>query len=251
MAGELNSEFGADPAAAAGGGGGGGGRGGRGGGGGPTVEPGEYTVTLTAGNFKDSKTVIVEEDPRVAPLFSASDRAKQRAAIDTLVALTKQAEEPRRKAVAMSTALTAVTTSWTQPNAPQVPDAVKKAVEELNQRVTKASAVFQAAGGGRGGRGGGGGGAGAAPAFTPAPVPQKLQRLLQQIDSYSAAPTSQQMSDIQNAKDELTRGAAEVDKLWDEVAKLNKTMADAGVQYFTVNLNAVQAAPAFGRGGGN
>jgi hypothetical protein len=193
----------------------------------------------------------VEEDPRVAPLFSAADRAKQRQAVDTLVALTKQTEEPRKKAVAMSTALTALTASWSQPDAPQVPAAIKTSVEDLQKRVTSAESVFQAAGGGRGGRGGGGGGAGAAAPFTPPPVTQKLQRLMQQIGGYSAAPTSRQLSDIKDAQEELTKGAAEVEKLWDEVAKLNKTMADAGVQYFTVNLNAAPAAPAFGRGGGN
>jgi photosystem II stability/assembly factor-like uncharacterized protein len=253
LAGELTSEFGPEAAGAAGagagggGGGGGGGRGGRGGGA-PLVDPGEYTVTIAMGDKKDSRTIVVEEDPRV--VFSAEDRAKRRQAVDTLVAMSKQTAEPARRATAMTTALTNLTASWQQLNAPQVPDSIKKAVEDLNIRVKVASAVFVAAGGGRGGRGGGGG-AGAAPAFVPPPVTQKIQRLMGLIDGYSSAPTTRQLADIQVAQAELQKGIAEIDKLWDELPKLNKLMADAGMQYFTVNLNVPPPPPAPGRGGGN
>jgi hypothetical protein len=251
LAGELNSEFGAEAgtgagAAAGAGGGGGGGRGGRGGGA-PLVDPGEYVVTVAMGNAKDTRTMVVEEDPRV--VFTAEDRAKRGQAVDALMAMTKQAAEPSRRATAMTTALTNLIASWSTLNAPPIPDAVKKAVEDLNARVKVAAAVFVAAGG-RGGRGGGGGGAGAAPPFVPPPVSQKIQRLMGQIDGYTAAPTTRQLADLQATQAELQKGIAEIDKLWDEVPKLNKMMADAGVQYFTVNLN-VPAAPAFGRGGGN
>ncbi|MGA3239557.1 MAG: hypothetical protein ABSG03_25045 [Bryobacteraceae bacterium] len=250
LAGELNSEFGAEAAGAGGGGagggggGGGGGRGGRGGGA-PLVDPGEYTVTIAMGDKKDSRTMVVEEDPRV--VFSAEDRAKRRQAVDTLVAMTKQTAEPSRRANAMTTALTSLTASWALPNAPQIPDSVKKAVDDLNARVKVAAAVFVAAGG-RGGRGGGG--AGAAPAFVPPPVTQKIQRLMGQIDGYTEAPTARQLADLQAAQAELQKGIAEIDKLWDELPKLNKMMADAGMQYFKVNLDVpMPAAP--GRGGGN
>jgi hypothetical protein len=211
------------------------------------VDPGEYVVTVAMGNAKDTRTMVVEEDPRV--VFTAEDRAKRGQAVDALMAMTKQAAEPTRRATAMTTALTNLIASWSTLNAPPVPDAVKKAVEDLNARVKVAAAVF-VAGGGRGGRGGGGGGAGAAPPFVPPPVSQKIQRLMGQIEGYTEAPTTRQLADLQVVQADLQKGIAEIDKLWDEVPKLNKTMADAGVQYFTVNLN-VPAAPAFGRGGGN
>ena len=150
----------------------------------------------------------------------------------------------------MTTALTSLTASWALPNAPPIPDNVKKAVDDLNTRVKVAAAVFVAAGGGRGGRGGGGGGAGAAPSFVPPPVTQKIQRLMGQIDGYTEAPTVRQLADLQATQAELQRGIAEIDKLWDELPKLNKLMADAGVQYFKVNLD-VPPPPAPGRGGGN
>src|SRR5579859_3455626 len=65
---------------------GGGGRGGGGGGGGgpfgfganrgPLVDPGEYNVAIAAGGKNETKTVGVEEDPRIT--LSAADRAKRR-----------------------------------------------------------------------------------------------------------------------------------------------------------------------------
>jgi hypothetical protein len=67
------------------------------------------------------------------------------------------------------------------------------------------------------------------------------------IDGYSAAPTPRQMSDLAEAQTQLQGGIAEVNRLWDEVPKLNKLMLDAGVPYFSVTLGpAVQPG---GRGG--
>ncbi len=187
------------PAAGRGGGGGGGGGGGRGGrgGGAPLVDPGKYTITLTAGNAKDSMAIEVEDDPRVQ--MSSEDRTKKRQTIQTLVTMIKEAEEPRRKAAGMTTAMTNLLASWQTPNAAPVPDGVRKAVEDFNARLKAAAAVFEAAGGGRGGRGGGGGGAGPPAGYTPPPVTQKVTQLMGQIDAYSSAPTSKQMQDLAEA----------------------------------------------------
>jgi len=258
VGGELTTEFGpageagATGAAGAGGrgaGGGGAGGGGRfgGGRGGPMVDPGDYTVTLTVAGKSESQAVKVEDDPRVQ--FSAEDRARRRQAVDTLVSMAKEADAGRRKAVAMTTALTSLTDSWKGPNAPVVPESVRKAADDLLARAKKAAATFESPGGGRGGRGGGG--AGPPPAYTPPPVTQKITRLLFSIDGYSAAPTARQTADIEACSAELKKGTDEINVLWDEVPKLNKLMTDAGVTYFTVNLNAVPAAAAGGRGGGN
>jgi hypothetical protein len=57
------------------------------------------------------------------------------------------------------------------------------------------------------------------------------------------------MADLQDASAQLKAGIAQVDALWDEVPKLNKMLADAGVPYFNVNLNP--ARPTGGRGRGN
>ena len=243
--GEIANEFGPAGAAGGGGGGGGGGRGGRGGA--PMVDPGKYKVTVTVAGKSDSRTITVDEDPRVQ--FSDTDRAKRRKAVDTLVSMTKEADASRRKAVAMTTALTSLTDSWKGPNAPTIPEAIRKAADDLLARAKKVSATFEAQGGGRGF--GGGGGAGAPPPYTPPPVTQKIQRLMGTIDNYSAAPTVRQMADIDDCASQLKKGTEEVNALWDDVPKFNKQMADAGVQYFTVNVNAVPAPVQGGRGGGN
>jgi hypothetical protein len=242
--GELTTEFGP---AGGGGGGGGGGRGFFGAGRGPLVDPGEYTITITAAGKTDSKTFIVEDDPRVQ--LSSDDRARRRQALSRLVSMTKDAEAGRKKAVGMNTALTSLTDSWKQPNSPPVPDAVKKAAEDLLVRVKAAAAIFESAGGGRGGRGGAGGGAGPPPPYTPPPVTQKIGRVLAALDGYSAAPTTRQMADIEDAAAQLQKGLAEVNRLWDEAPKLNKMMADAGMQYFKV-VEATSPPQGGGRGGG-
>jgi photosystem II stability/assembly factor-like uncharacterized protein len=225
-------------AGAAGGGGGGGGRGGFGAGRGPMVDPGEYRLTISANGKTESRTVLVEDDPRVQ--FSNDDRAKRRKALDTIVTMTKDADAARRRAVAMNTSLTSLTDGWKQPGAPAVPDPVKKSAEDLLSRVKKVVARLEAPAGGRGG------GAGAPPPYTPPAIPTKLARLMGAIDSYSAAPTSRQLAEIDEAAGQLKTVSAEVNTLWDEVPKLNKQLIDAGVPHFTVNPNPV---PAGGRGG--
>jgi photosystem II stability/assembly factor-like uncharacterized protein len=239
LPGELQTEFGA-AGNAEGGGGGGGGGGGRGGGParGSLVDPGEYTVTIAAAGKTDSRTISVEEDPRVQ--FSDADRAKRRKALSTLTTMTHDADAASRRITAINTALTSLTESWKAPNAPAVPDSVKKAAEDLVARVKPAFAMFANQGGNREG-------GAPPPAYTPPPVTQKLSRLMNAIDGYSAAPTTRQLADIEEASAQLQKGIAEVNRLWDEVPKLNKLMTDAGVPYFTVNLNVAQLA----RGGAN
>jgi photosystem II stability/assembly factor-like uncharacterized protein len=231
-AGELTTEFGAE-------GGGGGGGGGRGFGGparGALVDPGAYVVTISAAGKTDSKTFTIEEDPRVQ--FTDDDRSKRRRALDTLAGMTRDADAARRKIVGINTAITAMIDSWKLPNAPVVPDSVKKAADDMLARVKPALAIFEAPAGG--GRGGGG-------PFVPPPVTQKIARLMTTIDGYSAAPTVRQMADIAEATTQLQAGVFTVKNLWDEVPGFNKVMQDAGVPYFKVTL-AGPAQPG-GRGG--
>ncbi len=229
FAGELQNEFGVapvegQPVAA---GGAGGGRGGLPPGRGPLAEPGTYTVTVALGNKTDSKTVTVEQDPRIQ--VPPSDRETRRKTIDTLVTLTREADAARRRAVAIRNALTSLTDGWKQPNAPQIPDAVKKAADELLARSKTVADRFESAGGGRGG----GGGAGAPPPYTPPPVTQKISRLLGALDNYTSAPTSRQLAEAEDASQQLQKDLAELNKLAADVPRLNKMMSDAGIPYLT------------------
>ena len=222
------------------GGGGGGGRGGlnnRG----PLVDAGQYTVTIALAGNTQSKTVTVDDDPRVT--ISEADRAKRRQALDRVVQLTRDAEMARRKIVAMNTALTSLTDSWKRPGAVPVPDSVRKATDDFSARIKAVIGTFQAEPSNRGG------GAGPEVRYVTPPVSQRIGRVAGQIDGYSSAPTARQMADIEEAAGEVREGVAEVNKLFDEMPRLNKTLADAGVPYFTADPNSVPPA-AGGRGGG-
>jgi photosystem II stability/assembly factor-like uncharacterized protein len=212
----------------AGGGGGGGGGFGFGGGRGPLVDPGDYTITVAAGGKSESKTVAVEEDPRVS--MSAEDRTQRRQALAKLYAMARQADEGRRKIVAIRTSLTALTDGWKRPAASKVPDDVKKSADALLVKVKEVAGTFEVE------REGQLGSAGPPLKYTPPPVNQKIGRLMGSIDSFSGPPTARQLEDIQQASAELEPGLAAVKKLEDEdVPRLNKMMADAGVPYVTAD----------------
>lgn len=222
------------------GGGGGGGLFGFGGGRGPLVDPGEYTVAIAVLGKTETKTVVVEEDPRVS--MPAEERTRRRQAITKLYAMAKDADSGRRKIVALRTSLTTLTDAWKRPGAPVVPDGVKKAANDLLAKVKDVVPTFEVE------REGQLGGAGPPLKFTPPPVNQKITRLMGSIDAYSAAPTVRQMGDIDQASTELQSGLAVVKKLTDEdLPRLNKMMADAGVPYVTVETGPAQPQ---GRRGG-
>ena len=221
-AGEPGAAAGAAGAPAAGGGEGFGF--GFGGGRGPLVDPGDYTITVTAGGKSESKTVAVEEDPRVT--MSASDRTQRHEALTKLYAMAKQADEGRREIVAIRTSLTSVTEGWKRPTAPKIPDDVKKAADDLLVKVKAVIGTFETE------REGQLGSAGPPLKYTPPPVNQKIGRLLASIDSYSASPAPRQLEDIRQASDELEPALATVKKLVSEdLPRLNKMMADAGIPY--------------------
>ena len=211
----------------------GGGRGGGGGGGGgpfgfanrgPLVDPGEYNVAIAAAGKNESKSVAVEEDPRIT--LAATDRAKRRQALTKLYGMARDAETGRRKIVAIRTSLTTLTDSWKRPGASQPPEPVKKAADNLLAQVKEIAGLFEVD------RQGGLGSAGPPLTFTPPPLNQKIGRLMSSIDGYAAAPTDRQLTDIDLASTELGPALASVNKLTNEdVPRLNKMMADAGVPY--------------------
>jgi hypothetical protein len=184
-------------------------------------------VTLAKGGKTETKTVTVELDPRLQ--ISTPDRDTRHKTIETLTGLSREADAARKKAVAIRAAITSLTASWKLPNAPAVPDAVKKSADELLARSKTVADRFEAQGGGRGG----GGGAGSPPPYTPPPVTQKIARLLGALDSYSGAPTAFQLTETQDAAAQLQKDVAVLNALAADVPKLNKMIADAGIAYFS------------------
>ncbi len=219
----------------AGGGGGGGFFGG--GGRGPLVDPGEYKITVAAGGQTVSKPLTVEQDPRVN--MPAEVIAQRRDAITKLYGMAHEADEGRRKIVALRTSLTTLTDSWKRPGAPPIPDAVKKQAESMLANAKEVVATFEVQ------REGPLGDAGPPLKWTPPPVNQKLGRLMNSIDSYTGPPTARQLADLDADSHDLQQGMTAVNKLVNEdLPRLNKMMAEAGVPYVTVDT----AAPPNGQG---
>jgi len=176
-----------------------------------------------------SKTVAVEQDPRIT--VSSDDRAKRREAITKLYVMARQADEGRRKIVAVRTSLVTVTDAWKRPSAPAIPAPVKQGADDLLAKIKADIGTFEFE------REGPLGAAGPPLKYTPPPVNQRITRLLNGLDSYSGAPTARQLADIQSASVTLVEGLAKVKKITeDDLPRLNKMMAEAGVPYITADV---------------
>ncbi len=205
-------------AGARGGGGGGFGGGGRG----PLVEPGPYTVKVTAGSETQSQTVEVDEDPRVQ--ISAQDRQARQDAIMRLYALTRTATLDQREINALKTALDAAMAGWKRPGAPKIPDNVQKAADDFSKKVDEVRAKYQGAGPGEGGGGG-----------APPVLPTRVTRLMGLLESYTAAPNAEEMEEISVLEKEVPAGHEQVQKLVSEdLENLNKMMNESGVPHIVV-----------------
>jgi len=216
-----------EPPGAAGAAGGGGG-GGFGGGRGPLVEPGTYTVKVTAGSDTQTQTVQVEEDPRIQ--VSAEDRAARHDAIMKLFELSRTATLDQRQINALKVALDAAIAGWKRPNAPKVPDNVQKAADDFSKRVDAERAKYQGAGPGEGGGG------------APPTLLARVTRLMGVLENYTAAPTAGEGEEIAELDKKVPVEHEQVQKLvTEDLEGLNKLMNEAGIPHIVV-------APATGGG---
>ncbi len=184
-----------------------------------------------------SKIVKVSEDPRIN--FTSEDRAKKKAALNQIQPLITQASIAQFTIVTLRTTLSASIESWKRPGAPQVPDNVKKAADELLKKIDDAYPTW-----------------GTPPAFVnptgsagpplvdlPTPLNQRVTQLAFGIEGTSAAPTDWEMSQIQILLKRVPEAAGIVRKLaGEDLEALNKMMREANIQYISM--------PAIGGGGG-
>ncbi len=222
------------------GGGGGGGGGGFGGGGGQgfRVEPGDYTIKMKLGETEVSKTVKVVEDPRIN--FSADDRAKKKAALGQLTPLMTQAVIAQFTIVNMRTNLNTAIEAWKRPGAPQVPENVRKAADDLLKKIdetyvnwgTPPSLVTNISQ------------AGPPLVELPSPLNQRVAQLTFAIEGTSAAPTAWELGQIQILSQKIPEAAGVVRNLATDLEALNKMMREANVPYI-----AMPAIPGGGGGG--
>jgi photosystem II stability/assembly factor-like uncharacterized protein len=225
---DLRSRAAAPPAEAGGEGAPVGGGGGFFGGGaqGLRVDPGTYTVKIKLGNTEQSKTINVIDDPRVN--LSADDRAKKRAALIKLQPLVLEGTTAATQIAGLRTNVNNAIESWKRPGAPQVPDNVKKAADDLLKKIdaayvnwgtppSLASNISSA---------------GPPLVVLPTPLSQRAAQLMNAIENTSAAPTDYEISQIDILTKRIPPAADEVRNLVTvDLAALNQLMIDAKVPY--------------------
>ena len=194
---------------------------------GPHVDPGTYTIKIKAGTNEATQEVVVEDDPLIQ--LSAEDREARRAAIDQLYTMEKTAAKDRKTMQELKDALNAARGQWkadaNKPDLPKIPEDIQKDADELQKKVDKLADKFIRDRGGLGN-------AGPPLEWKPDPLPDQTQRLLQDLDGYSAAPGGQQKEKLAELGPLVSDASAQVKKLIDEdLAALNKKMNDAGVPH--------------------
>lgn len=216
-----------------GGGGGGGGFGGGFGQAGPRVDPGTFTVKITAGGKEVSKTVVVEEDPRIEG-FSAADRAARRAAINEVSGVIGPMVLTQRGMQALRQALNTAVTGWKRPGGNRgVPENVVKEGEAFLKRIDEVYPVFanipQA--------GGALGSAGPPLVFQRAPALNRLLQIMGAMEQFTAAPTKWQLDNIKLLIGQINEAMPKARKLLTEdLPAFNKLMNDSGVPHINVPL---------------
>jgi photosystem II stability/assembly factor-like uncharacterized protein len=197
---------------------------------GPLVEPGRYTVKISAGKQEATQTVEVTDDPRIKA--SPADRAARHDAVMKLYELGKTAEGDRAAVVGLKSALAAAAEAAKKPGAPKIPDNVHKAAEALSKQVDALHEKYVTPPQPMGN-------AGPPLTYTPPPLGQRIGRLMGAIEGYTAAPTSQQMDELATTGKLVTEAHAAVKKLVDEdLASLNKMMNEAGIPHITAGSEA-------------
>ncbi len=187
---------------------------------GPRVQPGTYTIKIVAGDKTASGNVTVQEDPRIQ--IVEADRSKLAEAIARVYALQKSAEAARKTMRSLNTQITALQTSLKDnPEvSKQTNDSIQKLLDQLNQIQKKLVAPPDT------------GSAGPALPDEPRPLLSQINNLAGGLDSYTAAPTADEMVRIDDLGKQLNDLIAELNKFVEtDVANLNKQLREGGLQF--------------------
>lgn len=207
------------PEGAAAGGGGGGGFFGQSRG--PRMLPGTYTIKIAAAEKTASGTVVVQEDPRIQ--IVEADRGKLSDAIMRVYALQKSADGARKTMRSLSAQITALQTSLK--DTPDVPkpttDSIQKLADRLNDIQKKLITPPDTTGN-----------AGPALPDEPRPLLGLINGVAGGLDSYTAAPTADEMVRIDDLAKQLNELITELNRFVEtDVANLNKQLREGGLQF--------------------
>lgn len=187
---------------------------------GPRVQPGSYTIKIVAGDKTASGNVVVQEDPRIQ--IVEADRGKLADAITRVYALQKSADAARKTMRSLNTQITALQTSLKDnPEvSKQTNDSIQKLADQLSQIQKKLISPPDT------------GGAGPALPDEPRPLLSQINGLAGGLDSYTAAPTADEMVRIDDLGKQLNDLIAELNKFVEtDVANLNKQLREGGLQF--------------------
>ena len=188
---------------------------------GPRVQPGTYVVKIAAGDKTATGDIVVQEDPRIQ--IVEADRSKLNAAIAKVFALQKSGEAARRNMQTLKTQITTLQTSLK--DNPDVSKPTNDAVQKLSDSLTAIQKKLISPPDNTGSAG--------------PPLPDEPRPLLSQIngvafglDSYTAAPTEDELVRIEDLSKQLKDFIAELNKfIAEDVANVNKQLRDSGWQF--------------------
>jgi ABC-type transporter Mla subunit MlaD len=166
-------------------------------------------------------TVRVQEDPRIQ--MSDADRAKWNDALMKAYELSRSAQAAGRAVQNLKTQMTSVQDSLRRtPNVPkEVNDAVKTLSDQIDDTQKKIVQTFDNSGG-----------AGPPLPGAPRPITGRIGQLFNGLDSYTAAPTADQLARLSELTTELRALVDQLNKIIDEsVPNLNKQIRESGVAF--------------------
>ncbi|HEY6045409.1 MAG TPA: hypothetical protein VIU65_02330, partial [Pyrinomonadaceae bacterium] len=188
---------------------------------GPRVSPGTYTVKIAAGDKTANGNVTVQEDPRIQ--IVEADRGKLSDAITRVYKLQTSAEAARKTMRSLNAQITALQTSLKDtPDVPkQTTDSIQKLADQLAQIQKKLVVAPDLTGN-----------AGPALPDEPRPLLTQINGVAGNLDSYTGAPTADEMVRIDDLAKQLADLIAELNKFVDtDVANLNKQLREGGLQF--------------------
>jgi len=181
---------------------------------GPLVSPGTYTVKVTAGSATATRSVTVEEDPRIT--VSGEDRKQWEEATRQASKLWGRAQAANRTITTLKKQLADV-----QESIKSAPDEVKTAARSLTETVDTLARTLN--------RQEPLGFAGAPLAEDPDPLVPRARGLYFALGGMTAAPTAQQKEMLVRVQQQVDETVAAVNAVVDKrVPDLNRTLAERG-----------------------
>lgn len=188
---------------------------------GPRVTPGVYVLKISSGDKSATGNVVVQEDPRIQ--IVEADRGQLNEAIAKAYALQKSAEAARKTMQSLKAQITTLQNSL-KDNA-DVAKPVNDSVEKLSDQLSTIQKKLVSTPDNTGS-------AGPALPDEPRPLLSQINSVAFGLDSYTAAPTADELVRIEDLSKQLKDLIAELNKfIGEDVSNVNKQLRDSGLQF--------------------